>query len=42
MWGSVGSKIVRFTSKNKDAMFVTHGDDKEAGIVICTYNMLAY
>lgn len=42
LWGSLGSKVVRFTSKTKDIMFQTRGPDKEAGIVVSTYHMMAY
>lgn len=42
MWTSIGNKVVRFTSKTKDQMFQTKGEDREAGIVVSTYNMMAY
>lgn len=42
LWSSVNAKVIRFTSKTKDTMFITRGDEKEAGIVISTYNMMAY
>jgi len=42
LWASVGGKVCRFTSKTKDLMFNTSGDQKEAGIVITTYNMMAF
>lgn len=42
MWASVGSKVVRFTSKTKDVMFNIQGSEKEAGIVVSTYHMMAY
>ena len=42
LWSNLASKVIRFTSKTKDVMFNTKGPEKEAGIVISTYNMMAY
>lgn len=42
MWSNIGGKVCRFTSKTKDLMFNAKGPEGEAGIVISTYNMIAY
>ncbi|CDW86563.1 transcription factor iih subunit [Stylonychia lemnae] len=42
LWANIGGKVCRFTSKTRDQMFNSQAPDGEAGIVISTYNMIAY
>eukprot|EP00347_Sterkiella_histriomuscorum_P011495 403372236 len=41
-WSNIAGKVCRFTSRTKDPMFESKGPDSEAGIVISSYNMIAY
>lgn len=41
-WAKLPKPPVRFSSKTKDKMWEIQGDNKEAGVLISTYNMITY